>query len=372
MQIGRASGKRTLAEQYDRETVVKRPRLTDENENVHEGVTHSSKFFSPGSVSAAPASCSSGPRVLLAFDDDKENIEELEEVDFAVGLPPEEEMDMVEQEEGYMSPSPAFSSPGRVEVVSGVGRARTPDLSSPLQSRSHSRGRRRQGRDAVEDMRTPQRERVQEAAILKGPTGQDEDEDTRWGSEDGRITSPPMWSGKASRLPKLSVRMVEMTQDEVQMVELFTYNAVPRSPPPLDRPAVVIASSSGSSEVDRPAAGPVTPDEELLPCAIVWSDDAIEDDTETTARIEDRHRIVGAGWEKKYSNIQGRIRRDHPVTKTNEPAKGKGKVNMFVLHPEFKPMLTRTWSRRIPVLHCADVKLWPRPSTSEVFGIQIL
>ncbi|KAF8586120.1 hypothetical protein K439DRAFT_1632043 [Ramaria rubella] len=316
MQFGRASGKRTLAEQYDHETSAKRPKKTDE---IVDRI-QSSKFF----ASDIGAHLSPRQRLEVAFDDDKENLEELDDLDevddnLLLSLR-QEGVDTVQQEEGYISP--AFSSPERGDATSGIDDA-TPDISSPLQERSCMLPANRDAREAIEIAPLKIGEVITCDAI---DVGSDE-EGSLWGSSDGRITSPP--SGHKAKTTR-TISLAKMEHGHVQLSQPFPSDIQQVSTPQPNTLTVDLrdifaadTSGSGSSDLEGAIRTPITPlGSYPLDCA-VQSDDSIEDDRGTETQLEERHRIVAAGWEKRFSNHQGAARRGSLISKG---AKGKEKA----------------------------------------------
>lgn len=308
MQVGRASGKRTLVGQYDHEISVKRQKLANENTSGQ-----SSKFFAP-----APASLSIP---MVPFDDDKENLEELEDLDKVYDAEVEfhamEEFDMVDQVEGYMSPP--ISSPGRIADGDSSKRHATPDFSSPLPSRTYPMFSPR--RDVLPQFFDSRHSANRDMAVSVPQKAEYQAKGLPWGSDDG-ITSPPT----APRLKAPGGLKAEHTQ--AQLSGRMACMTQPAVTPPQDTFTVDLRDIFGSDTDLLVLSSPVTTlDDEALGYTM---HDGIEDDEAEIAMLQ-RQKIVAAGWEKKFSSSLGREGRGSQV-KSHEPVsvnvKGKAKVGL--------------------------------------------
>ena len=120
MVVGKASGKRTLADVMDEDLAAKKKRRSQTPKKAK--VLTESKFFgdsksTPNLHEGLEMPIAGPSRILEFWEDEKENVPMSDEdLDFAMDLPE----DPVTQEDGYISPAPSFS------------RLDTPDLSSPL------------------------------------------------------------------------------------------------------------------------------------------------------------------------------------------------------------------------------------------------
>lgn len=315
LQAGRASGKRTLAEQYDRENSIKRLKVSSEIAVATSD--QSSKFF-------LPTPSSSRTSIPIAFDEDGESLKELEDmdgVDEGLKTPLERQVDPVQQEEGYLSP--AFSSPGRVHASGGSYKHRTPDFSSPLQSRTLTmHPERRKGDFQI----ISRHEEVGDGVTFAPQMAAFHDEGSLWGSDD-RITSPPTG-------PKGKAKPLEKGNDRRHLSEALAYNAQNAEIPAHDAFTIdlsdIFVGTSGS-DIERVVPSPTTTVEEVpIDCTNSLSDDVIVDEEVAIGMLQ-RHRVVAAGWQKKFSNTgrwEGRgskAKGDDPVTKTIQ---SKGKVSL--------------------------------------------
>ncbi|KDQ58543.1 hypothetical protein JAAARDRAFT_671449 [Jaapia argillacea MUCL 33604] len=159
MVVGRASGKRTLADVMDQESEAKKKKLkgTTVGEGGRPTIAHS-RFFGGSPAIPAPSPIGGPPNAgnLRVEGFEKENID-IEEIDLAIYVDDDiitEESrvdDGVEQEDGYISPSPSMnedtpelSSPLRPEQSRGGGWDEEDDfdgaevLSSPIAARTSS------------------------------------------------------------------------------------------------------------------------------------------------------------------------------------------------------------------------------------------
>lgn len=290
LQASRASGKRTLSDQYDRETTAKRQKLA--KDSVDESFDQDGKCSTSIPVSSSSRICNT-----VVFDDDKEDLEELEgldEVCEAFQFPMKQEVDMVQQEEGYLSPP--ISSPGRMDGENGSQRDATPDFSSPLQWRTNAALVQRR---KVGPQTTPRLGGNGMGATLASQTAELDDESSQWDSDD-RVTSPPT---ALKHHAEVSNKM-EVEQSQLYISELLASNAQSTKNPSCDTFTVDLCDifvDTGGSEIDTEISSPGTAlEEEPIECARARLDDV--DDDEAALRMLQRHKVVAAGWEQKFSN----------------------------------------------------------------------
>jgi len=283
VRAGKESGKRTLAEEYDREVSAKRCKVADLDDP--EPPSQTSKFFSH-------------PPNPVVFDDDKEDLEQLEELDDEDEVKVTELIDhivdFVQQEDGYVSP--AFSSPERLVSSYARGRSATPDFSSPLQ---HCPISQKNPHTPPEEIPvTPQRtkQRIEELQL-----GGDLN-DSPHSSSDGRITSPPSILLDVQNRPSLKVRMLQLEEEEVTIPESKKSGQTIQHTRTfsVDIGDIFVADSddtSGNAVLETAADAPTSPSEDV------------------EQELENRRHVVAAGWEKRFANPNSRLRNNFAKAK---------------------------------------------------------
>jgi len=206
----------------------------------------------------------------------------------------------VEQEEGYISP--VFSSPQRLQAtVSSLGRPVTPDnLSSPLQLRKCLKRSPFENEGAIMSTPTkhgdlPTNEPLPKLCLGISPSH----------SSDGRITSPP--TASQERFAELKTLQVDQ---ELNMV-LPSSGDTQQSRRPIqdvfsvNLRDIFIESTTSDAEQTSSSSFIIGRRNDIVHDDGVVSDDIIDDceaRLEADTQLEERQRLVAAGWARKFSN----------------------------------------------------------------------
>lgn len=276
------SGKRTLAAEYERDRTPKRLKLAECD--TYETIEILSKFFSnPNSLEPVHA----------ALDDDKENLEQLEDLDEDIDDPTDMEFQdevTVQQEEGYISP--VFSSPEYFVSSSNLERPITPDFSSPLQCKQKVDI---SGKIATGSQFVSRCNGGTEDMALANPTSPS-------GSSDGRITSPPAVpstprrrrhsTSDVLRIDTAQV-LISETVENVPPLEYSQMDCAKQTDLTLDLEDIFLKSSDTTEEgVSISCVRP--------PIRSPDSNDYL-DSPNAEDKIGTCHKLIATGWEKKFS-----------------------------------------------------------------------
>ena len=274
MVVGKASGKRTLADAMDQDLAAQKKRRERSLTPKKSKLLTESKFFGAGPCANTLnhendlAEHVAGPSRIRDFEEDeKENTPMSDEdLDFLMDLPE----DPVTQEDGYISPSPSFSHLDN-----------TPELSSPLRP---GVTRKQEVDDSVDDF-------------------------------DAEAVSSPVASRLATRCLSRSVGKLEWSQGEVLVRDIPVHTD--------QRPcAKLVTTKDGpdlrdmfdddmTSEIDcfdedtQDPTPPITPDDGYqteVELGVDMDVDDLEPEELETEAIVARTEIVASGWWEKWGH----------------------------------------------------------------------